>query len=149
MLNDQYHASWFHVNLHWLRLNPVGDHGQLVVTDGNRAWDVEVGVNDFLSCGDGHGGVVKGSAEIGLFIADMLETDERIVRCHLRVIAVSVRLRQAIKLVSANAIRVTRAKCFGRMCDMWPPIIEGRSLRSEDFEVRTAVGIEYLARGQH
>jgi len=63
------------------------------MANGNHVRHVEVGVDDLLSCGHSQSGVVKSSAEINFLVADMLEADERIVRGHLRVIAVGVRLR--------------------------------------------------------
>ena len=62
------------------------------MADGNQVRHVEVGVNDFLSRGHRHGGVIESSAEVDVAAADTLEPDERIVGSHLRIIAVGIGL---------------------------------------------------------
>lgn len=87
-------SSGLYVNLHGLRMDSICDNHELIVPDWNRVRHVEMGVNNFLSGGNGHGGMVVGAAEEDLIA--VLEADKGIVGGHLRVIAISVGLREAI-----------------------------------------------------
>jgi hypothetical protein len=93
-------------------------------------------VNDFLSSGHRHGGVVKRPTEVHLLVADMLEADQRIIRGHLSIVAVPVRLREAIQLASAEAIGAPMPKHLRHMGYMRAPVVMGGSLGSKDFKVR-------------
>lgn len=106
---------------------------------------VEAGVNELVSRGHCHGGVVKGSAKINILATDTLELDQWVIRGHLRVIAVAVRLRQAIQLTSAETMGVTVAKRLGYMGNMRAPMVVGRTLGREDLEVRGTVRVKHLA----
>ena len=60
------------------------------MADRNHVRHVKVGVNDFLSRGHSHDGVIESSAEINVVAADTFEPDEGIVPGHVRIIAVGI-----------------------------------------------------------
>ncbi len=109
------------------------------MTDGNNVRHMEVSMYGLFSGSNSHGRVITGATEINLFAAGMFEPDERIIRGHLRVVAVSICLRQSIQLASANAIAVSVTKDLGYMADVRAPPVVGCSTRSKDLEIGGAI----------
>ena len=118
------------------------------MTHRNRLRDVEVCVMGLLPRGHGHCGMVEGPAEMDLLVATVPQPDKRIVGGHLRIVTVAVRLRQAVQLTSAKPIRVSAMQHLGNVRDGRAPVMVGRSGGSKDLEVRGAIGVQHLARGQ-
>jgi hypothetical protein len=77
-------------------VDSIRNHYQLIVTHWNRTPHVEVRVMELLSCGYGHCRMVERPAEKDFFATNVFESNQGIVRGHLRVIAVAICLRQAI-----------------------------------------------------
>jgi len=63
--------------------------------------------------------MVECPAEENFFAADVLEPNQWIVRSHLRIITVAVRLRRAVQLPAAKPIRMSTAQCFGHVGDRY------------------------------
>ena len=80
------------------------------MTNRNGVGYVEVGMNHFFPGGHGHRGMVVGPAEVHLVA--VLQADERIVGGHLRIVAVSVRLRHTVQLPPTEAVGSVRGAEF-------------------------------------
>jgi hypothetical protein len=109
---------------------------------------MEMRVVDLLSRGHGHRRMVECPAEVDRFAAGALESDERIVGGHLRIITVPVRLRQPVQLSPAKPIRLSMAQYFRHVGDVRAPVRVWRSARCVYLQVRRAVGVQHLASGQ-
>src|SRR5215468_9772705 len=103
-------------------------------------------MNHLFPGGHGHRGMVVGTAEVDLVA--VLQADQRIVGGHLRIVAVSVRLRHTVQLASPEAIGVSAAQSFGNVGNVRTPMAVRRSGWSKDLKVGSAVGVEHLTRGQ-
>ena len=107
---------------------------------------MEVGMYRLFPGGNGHSRMVVGSAKVD-FVA-VLQTDERIVGGHLRIVAVSVRLRHTVQLASTKAVGVSAAQSSGNVGNVGTPMAVRQSGWSKNLKVGSAVGVEHLTRGQ-
>ena len=106
---------------------------------------MEVGMNRLFPGGNGHRRMVVGSAEVD-FVA-VLQTDERIVGGHLRIVAVCICLGHTVQLASTEAIGMSAAQSFGNVGNVGTPMSVRGSGRGKNLEVGSAVGVEHLTGG--
>jgi len=92
-------------------------------------------VMGFFSCSHGHCGMIESPAKINFVVTNVPQPDKRIVGGHLRVIAVTVRLRQAVQLPAPEAIGAPAMEHFGHVGDVRTPMIVGCSARSKDLQL--------------
>src|SRR5215469_5467197 len=84
-------------------------------------WHLEMCVMDCLSRGDAHSRVVEGTAIHGTDSRAAPQTHERIVGCHLLVVAIGAGLRQAIQLTSVQSIGSAAFQMLWYVGDVRPP----------------------------
>src|SRR6516164_4617795 len=84
-------------------------------------WHLEMCVMNCLARGDTHSRVVESTAVHGTDSRATPQTYERIVGCHLLVVAVGAGLRQAIQLTSIQSIGSARLQMLWYMGDVRPP----------------------------
>jgi hypothetical protein len=136
--------SRFYVDFHVLRVDAVCDNYQFVVAHRNRVWHVEMGVMLFLPRGDRHRRVVERAAKENLVAANTLQPNQRIVRRHLRIIAIGVGLRKPVQLASGQPVGVSVAQRFKHMCNVRTPMVVRSPGGSKDLQLRCAGGIQNL-----
>src|SRR5215469_18815388 len=120
-------------------MDAIRDDHEFVVTNRNGVGYVKVGVNHLFPGGHGHRGMVIGPAEVDL--VTVLQANERIVRGHLRIVAVSVRLRHTVQLASTEAVGVSAAQSFGNVGNVRTPMAVRRSGWTENLKVGSTVGV--------
>jgi hypothetical protein len=87
----------------------------------NMVWHLEMCVMDCLARGDAHSRVVESTAIHGADIRAAPQTYERIVGCHLLVVAIGAGLRQAVQLTSVQSIGSAAFQMLWYMGDVRPP----------------------------
>ena len=108
----------------------------------------EVRVMDYAARRHPHGGVIEGAAENNSYAGRAEEPDERIIGCHLRIVAIGVGLGEPVQL---QAVQTKRSPRMQVSRDVRDPRTPGRvrpARRSVHFDRASAVGVEHVTARQ-